>query len=136
MNIILSANNNKDVYTLPIVPNGIEINSPQKNETFEGLNRDITLIGNPGLKEIPITSFFPVNKDYPFIAQEAEKNGWRYVEFIENLKKSKTPVRVIITNKQKYTVFNGLCSIENFKFKTDNVGDIQYTLDLKEFTEL
>lgn len=57
MNITLSANNNADIYVLPIVPPGIEINSPQKNETFEGLKGDLTLIGNPGLKEISISSF-------------------------------------------------------------------------------
>jgi hypothetical protein len=136
MNITLSVNNNKDIYVLPVVPNGIEIESSQKNETFEGLNGDITLIGNTGLKEFSVSSFFPVDKKYNFVAQGSEKNGWKYVEFIENLKKNKTPVRVVMTNKQKYSVFNGLCSIEKFKYKTDNVGDIQYTLDLKEFTVL
>jgi len=136
MNITLSANNNADIYVLPIVPPNIEINSPQKNETFEGLKGDFTLIGNKGLKEISISSFFPVDKNYSFVAQGAEKNGWKYVEFVENLKKNKTPVRVVMTNKQKHTIFNGLCSVENFKYKPDNVGDIQYTLDLKEFPTL
>lgn len=136
MNIILSANNNKDMYVIPVVPNGIEINSPQKNETFEGLNGDLVLIGNPGLREFSISSFLPVNKNYNFVHQGAEQNGWKYVEFIDNLKKSKTPVRVVMTNKQKYTIFNGLCSIENFKYQADKVGDIQYELNFKEFPVL
>ena len=136
MTIILSANNNQEIFTLPVVPSGMEINSSQKNEIFEGINGDITLIGNLGLKEFSISSFFPVNKDYNFIVRGAEKDGWKYVEFIVRLRKEKKPVRVVWTNKNKYTIFNGLCSVENFKYKPDKVGDINYTLDFKEFPVL
>ena len=54
MNIIFSANNNEEVYVLPIVP-PIELNIPRKNEEFETINSGtLNLIGTRGLKSLSI----------------------------------------------------------------------------------
>jgi len=136
MNIVLSANNNADVYILPVVPNGLDIDEPQTTEILKGLDHDIKVIGNVGLDKLSINSFFPVDKKYTFIATGAESNGLKYVEFIQNCKKNKIPMRVVITNKNKYTIKNKLFSIEDFKYHSDNVGDIVYQLDLEEYPNL
>ena len=133
-NITFSANNNADVYVLPVVPNLGDIEEPQNNEVLKGLNHDIKIIGNPGLDKFSVNSFFPVNKEYTFVANGSEPNGWKYVEFIRNCKKNKVPIRVVITSKSKYTIKNKLFSIEGFKYHPDNVGDVVYQIDLEEFT--
>lgn len=134
MNITLSANNNSDVMILPVVPPDVPIRSPQNNEVFSAINGDLLIIGKRGLREVTITSFFPVNKDYPFIAQGAESNGYKYIEFIENYKNLREPFRLVITTKDKYSVLNMLCTVEaGFEYAPDKVGDLKYTLPLKEF---
>lgn len=134
-NIILSANNNADVMVLPVVPPDIPVKSPQNNEVFSTIKGDVLIIGKPGLREVSITSFFPVNKDYPFIAHGAERNGFKYVEFIENYRRLQKPVRLVWTTKDKYTVLNMLCAVESFEYAPDKVGDLNYTLALKEFID-
>jgi hypothetical protein len=136
MNITLSANNNSDIYIIPVVPPNLPIKTAMNNEVLSTLNGDILILGNETLKEFSISSFFPVNKSYKFTANGYEANGWKYVNFIGENKKSKTPIRVVITTKDKYTVLNTLMSIESFVYSVDKVRDIQYELSLKEFPTL
>ena len=136
MNITLTSQDNSQVFIIPVVPPNLPIKSGSNNETFSSIDKDITIIGNPVLREFSLNSFFPVNKNYPFVKNGYEPDGWKYVSFIESAKNSKQPVRVVVTTNNKYTVLNILMSIESFIFSADKVGDIQYELSLKEFNNI
>lgn len=133
MDIVFSANNNKEIFVLPIVPPGISIQQPIKNEVFETVNKgEFKLIGQKGLVVISITSFFPT-KEYPFIKKGALSDGWKYVSFLERWIGLEAPIRIVITSKSGITVKNLAVSIDNFEYFIDKAGDIQYNLDLSEY---
>lgn len=131
MNIYLSVNKRKQILKLPILPEEIKINSNRKNETFTTINfGDIKLLGEAGLKDTEIESFFPKNpKSYSF-AREKKRKGWDCVKLIESWASKKIPVRLTITG----TPINILMSIDSFEYGVqDGTGDIYYTLSLSEF---
>lgn len=88
---------------------------------------DINLIGNTGLREISLKSFFPA-KAYNFSNNAGRKQPLAYVEKIESWRKSGTPIRVIITG-----TLNMEATVESFVWgEQDATGDIYYTCSLKE----
>lgn len=133
MDIICSANNNEEIVVLPVVP-PLEtiVNSIYQNEVFTAIDGEINLIGNQALKTLEIASFFPTHK-YPWIKQGANANGWNYVDFFEKWQRRKVPIRIIITTKYNREVLNMAVTIDSFTYTLDEVGDIQYTLSLKEY---
>lgn len=133
MDIIFSANNNEEVMVFPIVPPDIGTEIPQENENFESTTGKMKLIGNVGLKTLQIESFWPVNKNYPWVRSGAESNGWSYVEFFEKWRSKKVPLRVIITTTNGATRLNMACLVNDFKWAVDKTGDIQYRLDVEEY---
>ncbi len=136
MNITITDINKTTVLVIPIVPPKLIMKSGANNEVFSSINKDINIIGNPTLNEFTINSIFPVGKSYPFVANGAEKNGYRYCSFIEENKNNKLPIRVVITTQDKYTILNTLMSIESFTFSINKNSDIEYELALKEFPTL
>jgi hypothetical protein len=136
MNITISKNNNQEILIIPIVPPNISITQGSKNETFETLTGDINILKNPALKEISLSSFFPVNKNYSFVSKGSEPDGFKYVNFIENAKNNKEYIRLVMTSKENRTIFNSLVSIENFEYDLDKVSDIVYSVDFKEFKKV
>lgn len=134
MNIYLSVKNRKQVLKLPILPEEIKVNSHQKNETFETINfGDILLLGEAGLSDFSMESFFPKDpKRYSF-AREKKRKGWEYVKLIDSWRVGKLPVRVIVTGSP----INILMAIENFEYGVqDGTGDIYYTLTFTEFPKI
>lgn len=133
MDIVFSANNNEQVMVLPVVPPGLEFDEPQENEEFKHLTGSLNILGNMGLKTVGISSFFPVNKNYSFMKNGAEKDGWKYVEFFRKYRQKKLPFRVVITSKDGRELLNMPCSVDSFSYNVDKVGDIQYQLGIKEY---
>lgn len=133
MDIIFSANNNEEIMIFPIVPPGIEITEEQNNEDFDALTGTMKLIGEMGLRKLSISSFWPVNKNYPFVKTGSLDDGNKYVEFFQKWRKKKVPVRVIMTAKSGYAVLNMACVVNSFTYSYDKVGDIQYSLDVEEY---
>lgn len=133
MDIVVSANNNEEVYVLPVVPPLEDlINSTYNNGTFDTMQLgEINLIGMKGLRTINIQSFFPT-KEYPWIKKGASSNGWDYVNFFNKWADNRNPIRIIITSGTN-TIINMACTVESFNYGIDKVGDIKYTLDLKEY---
>lgn len=92
---------------------------------------DVNLIGNTGLREISLKSFFPA-KDYNFSNNAGRKQPLTYVEKIESWRKSGTPIRVIITG-----TLNMEATVESFVWgEQDATGDIYYTCNLKEYKKI
>lgn len=121
-----------DKILLPVNPSDFTVNVGSKNTVVNVIKLgDINLIGNTGLREISLSSFFPA-KDYNFSNNSERKAPLSYVEKIEKWRTSGNPIRVVITG-----VLNMECTIESFSFgEQDATGDIYYSLALKEYKRL
>ena len=131
--IFISINNNEEVIQLPVPPESYKVSSPFNNESFEGLAQVLNLITIRDLKELEISSYFPI-RDYPFL-QNRDLWGMEYVNNIERWRDRRVPVRIIIvSNDASVMNLNMAVTIDNFEYETRKDGDIYYTLSLKEFT--
>lgn len=83
MDIIFSANNNEEIMVFPVVPPDTGPAVPQEHEDFEAITGKMKIIGNMGLRSLSIESFWPVDKNYPWVRPGSDPNGWLYVEFFE-----------------------------------------------------
>jgi hypothetical protein len=132
MDIVFSANNFEEVLRLPIVPPNTDVLNPRKNEEFETIQMGtLNLIGLKGLRTLSIQSFFPT-KIYSFVKDNA-RLGWEYVDFFNKWSDKRVPIRIIMTDNTGKEILNMPCTVENFTHGLDKVGDIQYTLEIKEF---
>lgn len=131
MDIILSNEQRTETLHLPIIPEDLEVSSPHNNEVFSTVDGgDINLVGRPGLKSIPLSSWFPM-KEYPFAKSSVLAPEGK--EFFEKYKRTRSPIRVVIISKSGYTFHNELYVIEEFVFGYDRTGDMKYTVNLKQF---
>lgn len=123
---------NDSKFQLPVKPSDYTIGVASNNTTLNVIKvGDINLIGNSGLREISLSSFFPA-KDYNFSNNSNRKTPLTYVEKIEAWRTAKEPIRVIITG-----VLNMECTIESFSYgEQDATGDIYYLLALKEYKKV
>lgn len=134
MNIILIDTLGLRQFVIPIVPENLTITSNGDVKQTDTLNRKINVLGNSDLRNIQWSSFFPVDKDYNFVKRNSLRNGWVYVNFLEQMKTARLPIRTIITTEDERTVvFNRLTTISQFNYFVDNVEDVNYTLRLVEF---
>ena len=132
MDIVFSANNRAEIIVLPVVPPDISIEQAQANETYTGLSMDLNIIGNVGLRTLEISSFFPVNKNYYFQKANSNADGHDYVDFFERWRGKHVPIRIVITEGVVERL-NMACTVDSFTHSTDKVGDINYTLTLREY---
>lgn len=131
MDIIISDQNRTETIQLPIIPEQLEVSFPHNNEVFSTVDGgDINLIGRPGLKSVTISSWLP-GKAYPFA--KSTLLMYEGKEFFVKYKRTRKPIRVVIVNNNGYTYHNELYAIEEFSFGYDRVGDMPYTLVLKQF---
>lgn len=114
---------------IPVIPQSIEVQSPQKIESFETLGQgDLKLIGVKGNRTLTLSSFFPVN-DYPF-AKITNMKGMQYVEKIESWRAQRNPLNILITNLN----INFKCVVDSFSYSIqDGSGDIYYNINIEEF---
>lgn len=123
---------NKDKFQLPVKPSDYTVSVSHKNTVVNVIQvGDVNLIGNTGLREISLKSFFPA-KDYNFSNNAGRKQPLTYVEKIESWRKSGTPIRVIITG-----TLNMEATVESFVWgEQDATGDIYYTCNIKEYKKI
>ena len=128
MDIYLYNITKSEFIKFPVIPKTIEVQSPQKIDTFETLGQgDLKIIGLKGNRSFSLESFFP-SKDYPFLHDRTYK-GMEYVDKIEKWRATRQPMVIIISELK----VNFNCVIENFKPGIqDGSGDIYYTLDIEE----
>lgn len=121
-----------DKLRLPVKPEDYTVSVSHKNTVVNVIQvGDVNLIGNTGLREISLKSFFPA-KDYNFSNNTERKQPLSYVEKIESWRKSGTPIRVIVTG-----TLNMEATIESFVWgEQDATGDIYYTCSLKEYKKI
>ena len=130
MEIVLSMNNRERIATIPIPPLDLEVSISQDNTDFEGLENKVRLIGNSDFTKIKFSSFFP-NQKIKSSHKNAFKNGWDYVEFIEEARKRKIPIRILIIFRKKK--INMAATIDDFSYSIDKAGDIKYSISLTEY---
>lgn len=133
MDIIFSANNNEQVLTLPIIPENMpELSQIYKNSTFESINGELNLIGTKALRTVSFSCFFP-NKKYSFIRPKSKEDCWVYVSFFNKYASNRMPIRMILVDNNNREISNMAYTVESFNCFVDRQGDIQYSLDLKEY---
>lgn len=133
MDIMLSYNNNEVVMVLPVVENeGVDIDAPQTNGSFDSLNGEMNTIGMMGLRSCSIASIFPTHT-YPWLRPHSTADGWDYVRRINAGRRRYIPFRVIILNNDGSEILNMACTVDKFTYKRDKAGDIAYTMDLREY---
>ena len=131
--VYISINNNEEVIQLPVPPEKYRVLSPFNNESFEGLSQVLNLITIRGLKELEISSFFPI-RDYPFL-QNRGFWGMEYVDIIERWRDRRLPIRlIIVSNDPAVMNLNMAVAIDNFDYETRKCGDIYYSMSLRQFT--
>jgi len=129
MEFWLSYNNFAERLQLPVPPPEYEYTESSQTEMVNILGLgDIIQITGEGLAEIEINSHFPANR-VPY-AQYYLGDPYEAVRTIERWKKSKRPIRLIITE----TPANLACAIESFTWgERGGSRDVDYSLKLKEY---
>lgn len=132
--IWLSWQNGKEKFQLPILPPSIEISCPSKNENIDLADfGEITILQEPAAKTFQFSSFFP-SKWSPLCEVRPTKLSmpWNYIKRLEAWRESKLPIRFIVTG----TPINFAVSIDDLSYKEGekDIGDLDYTIALKEYT--
>ena len=117
---------------LPVKPTDFNVTVAHRNTVVNVIQLgDINLMGKTGLREVPLSSFFPAI-DYNFSNNSGRKAPIDCVNLLETFRNSGKPVRVIITD-----LLNMEATIESFTWgERDTTGDIYYTLNLKEYKKI
>ena len=114
-------------FQLPVKPSDYNVSVAHKNTVVNVIKLgDINLLGNTGLRELPLSSFFPA-KDYNFSNNSDRKDPQWYVDKIEEWRKANDVIRVIITG-----TLNMECTVESFTYgERDATRDIYYSLNFR-----
>lgn len=132
ISIFLSINNNEEVIELPVIPEDINLDSPFGNETYDGVNQNLNLIGIRKLRTFDIDSFFPI-RDYPFL-RSRDMWGMEYVKTIERWRDRRYPLRLIVANDDPNGFsLNIAVTLDDFTYGVGKNGDIDYKLSFREF---
>lgn len=139
--IFFSTLDRSTVYQLPVLPAQFpEMNRSSKNEEFETYNNGVyNLIGNMGLFTFPLEGFLPaLNKNYSFAKNHM--NPYLLINLWAGAMANKTPLRIIMNRDKKLGLpqeaVNMLVTVESMTHHEDKVGDVVYSLSLKEYREL
>lgn len=136
MFITLSDISGTNLFVVPVVPPDLDFKNGGENETLQTVKGNIRLVGEKTLKTVSWSSFFPVLKNYGFVAVGSRVNGYDYINFLESAIEAKVPIRIIITTLSKRPICNMLATIDDgFSWSIDTAGDIRYSLSLTEFPE-
>ncbi|MGM9936399.1 MAG: hypothetical protein ACI38A_03555 [Candidatus Ornithomonoglobus sp.] len=134
MDIYLSVNNRSEIMQIPVLPPSFTISKPQSTTVFETVSKgELQLIGTPKLKNMTITSFFPVEKNsgYSYIRNRSMW-GWDYVNMLDDWIEKKLPIRLVISD----TPINMVVAVKNFQYTIKTDGDLWYTVELEQFNLL
>ena len=63
----------------------------------------------------------------------SKEDGWAYVNFFNKYAGNKMPIRMILLDNENKEISNMAYTVESFNYYIDKIGDIQYSLDLKEY---
>ncbi|WP_240421664.1 LysM peptidoglycan-binding domain-containing protein [Paenibacillus periandrae] len=151
----MSWNNNAEGIQLPVNPESIEVKEQGQGKTYNIVGKgggtdetragEVNVIQSPKLKEVSFSSVFP-NQYYPFVNDEAPLFvPMYYIGYIRKWMESKHPIRFVFAGSynalaiasriKELSDLNFPASIESFNWKevAGGSGDIEYTLQLKEY---
>ena len=122
---------NNENYVLPI-PMQWEIIDGQKISTVDLMNfGEVENGSRPSPRTISLSQFFP-SYNMGFVSNSEFRDKWEYVKAFKNAKDNSIKVLYSITE----TPISMYCKITNFTYgREDGVGNIKYTLDLKEYKD-
>ena len=131
--IIISVNNNEEVWVLPHCPPDFPIPQPsQRHETYEGLSRDYRRIGTLELRHMEWTALLPVRR-YSWMPQESYKDGWAYLDFFERWRDRKVPFRIIVLDNAGVPRLNMPFTLDSLDTRVRKNGDIEYDIAITEY---
>ncbi|MGL6063767.1 MAG: hypothetical protein ACRC0S_01645 [Fusobacteriaceae bacterium] len=127
MEIYFSVANNKEIFKIPYVPPDIQISNPLEIESFENFKgQSLTLIGEQGLREITLESFFP-NRFYRWLG-----NITLAPLCLDFFERNRNKIfRIVIISLS--TRINMECIITQFSYSKKQNGDIKYSITVQEY---
>ena len=116
---------------LPIVEDKIEIREGRESSEVKILNgKTVTVMGNKKLTEISYQSYFP--KYWTTACDTSSiKAPTKYVSMIDEIINGDNYIRVNIPKKK----INKMMQIVDWSWKPKANGDIDYSIDLKEYNK-
>lgn len=127
-------NDSNETIELPVNPAEVTVKreSDDKSETVIKLG-EVNLLGEDKLQEISIESSLPLDPREIHYATALEflSGAQDYIDWIENARKLKKPIRLVISNT-KISLKSTIVSFE-YGMKNGYDGEYIYTLSLKEF---
>lgn len=131
--IVLSIDGEDEAIVFPVVPANLpDITIPQKNETFESILGDMSVIGLMGLRQIKLEGLLPDDvKKYNWCYPNSN-NATDIINFINSNRVKYIPFRITITRGSN-CYLNMACLVNSFTYTQDNVGDYHYSLELIEY---
>lgn len=129
----LSYNSGAEKLRLPVNPASLSVISPFSNTDIDVVNLgEFTIIGDRGLTEYALESFFPRDYNSSYCEYAGFKTPANIVKLIEKWRDSRRPIRLIVTG----TAINAAVTIRNFEYEIERAGepgDIYYSLELKKY---
>lgn len=121
-----------DRLRFPVAPETIAVSSPFGYTDVEVAQLgEVTIFGNREPKEVTISSFWPAQYNPSYCDYSGFMKPWDFVKKIEGWRDRKVQYRLTITG----TGINVVVTIRDFQYeeRAGNVGDIYFSLTLKEY---
>lgn len=136
MQIWLSYNNEEERLRLPVLPETIGITSTYGYDDVDIAQLgEYTLITNPTLRSLRIESFFPAYYDSSYCEYQPLPDARTAASTIERWQQYGRPIRLRVLGDGGTVLMNYAVTIRTFTYeeRAGHVGDIFYTLDLREY---
>ena len=119
------------LFHLPVNPEELTVRIAGSNHTYETVKvGEVNVLRDKKLAELKIKSFFPVNKNLPWVINANDvKEPKYYIDLIELIRDKKSVIKLVVSDLN----VNMDVSIENFEytFKAQD-DDIHFILDLRQ----
>lgn len=131
MLIVLSANNQQEVFVIPYCPPDVQIEAGQTVDDYDGLSFHLMMPGNLEPCKVSWSAIYPC-RNYPFCEPSSETDPEAFVAFIRRWREKYYPIRIVITDDSK-TILNMAALVESFSYSYTKVGNLNYSLSLVEY---
>lgn len=130
--IALLVEGSSDSVTLPVVKADLPtIENTQKNDVFESVIGDVSVIGLLGLRKVTFDDYLLPNDVSKYSFAKGD-NASTILNFIQDNHMNGQPFRIVIT-KGGYTVLNMACLIDEYSHYQDTTGDTHLNMSLTEY---
>lgn len=133
MEIHIKSASGGDGFQFPVLPEEFEVGEGHANQTLNiNAMGEVNLPGKRNLRTINLKATFPAH-DYGYLSCPRKPDPYWYVRWLKKQKEAGAILRIIITKSD----VNMLCLIDELTYgANDNTGDVNYTLNLKEYRVL